>query len=182
MLANSLSKDNGKSRFYLNSFKLPLKKIDLEDECATEIDPKCESKAYKSEAQVPTPLIFGVHPFDYVGPIGGFKGYGWTTKGNERLLKKRLYVGKEARYAYVDGYIYIFNKEIDEIEVSGVFPDPRLLKPFQACEGEKSCWTEEQEAFIEDQWAEIVLSDITQINLRLALPNDKVQIKEDQNV
>jgi hypothetical protein len=182
-LANSLSKDPSKDRFYLQKFKLPLTKIDLEDECleTEDIDPKCESKAYISTDSVPIPIRYGVHPFNYVGPVGGFKGYGWTTLGTEPWMKKRDMVGGNPRYTYTSNKIYIFNKEISEIAVEGVFPDPRLLKEFQSCDG-TVCWSEEQEAFIEDEIAELILTDIEQNNLRLAVPNPPIQVKTDENV
>lgn len=183
ILANTLSKDTGKARFYLQKFKVKLKKIDLTDECSEKIDPKCSEKAFRSIEKIPHPIVFGAHPFEYVGSIGGYKAYGFTTFGNEQFLQHRPLVGKNARYTYVSEYLYIFNRDSEEVQIEGVFPDPRKLKRFQSCgDSGKVCWAEEQEGFIEAELAELVIKDTMQNELRLNLPNEAIQVKTDQNV
>jgi hypothetical protein len=183
-LANTLSKDPGKARFYLQKFKISLKKIDLTDECASseEVAACCDEKAFRTEEKIPMPLQFGVHPFEYVGAPGGFKGYGWTTFGNEPYMKLRKPVGKNPRYAYSSDFIYIFNKDDEEIQVEGVFPDPRLLAKFKGCNGQTVCWSEEKDAFLEEQIAELIIKDIMAVELRIQFPNEPIQVKEDKNV
>jgi hypothetical protein len=183
-LANTLSKDPGKARFYLQKFRVKMRKIDITDECTPEdeVDACCGERAFRTVEQVPVPLQFGVHPFEYVGPVGGFKGYNWTTIGNEHFLKHRKLVGSNARYAYTSNHIYLFNREDAELQVEGVFPDPRLLVKFQKCGENKPCWDEEQDAFLEEQIAELIVKDILVTELRIAQPNEPIQLKEDKNV
>jgi hypothetical protein len=181
-IANSLEKNPSKAKFYLQKFKVRLEKVDITDECEEEAAPACSDKAYKSIEKIPVPIQFGVHPFEYVGPIGGFQGFGWTTFGNEYWMKKRKHVGKKPRYAYTSERIYVFNTDLEEIQVEGIFDDPRLLRPFQACDGSKSCWNDEQVLFLEAQYAEVIIRDILANELRIALPNEPIKIKEDKNV
>jgi hypothetical protein len=181
-LANTLSKDPAKARFYLNKFKIQLKVVDLTDECAEEVDPCCSDKALRSIEKVPQPIRYGVHPFDYVGPVGGFKGYGWTTLGNEHWNKHRKMVGKNARYAYTSDYIYLLNEDKEYIQIEGVFADPRALVSFQSCTGTTVCWSETQEASIEEEIAELVIKDILSVELRSFVQGEPIQVKEDKNV
>lgn len=180
ILANSLGKNPALDKLYLSYFHVDLKKVDATDECSDE-EIACADKVYKSVVPVPEPLKYGVHPFNYVGAPGGAKAYGWTTFGNEPYYQLDPFTGKFARHTYIDSYIYVFNKEIDEIRVEGVFGDPRKLAAFKSCNGAKPCWTDEQETAIDERLAELIIKDITG-ELRFNIPDEPVQIKVDKDV
>lgn len=183
IIANSLSKISSIDKYYLNAFHAPLKKVDITDECSTELeDLDCADEAYRTVDLVPEPIRYSGNLFTYVGAPGGAKAYGWTTFGNEPFMKASKLTGKNARWNYVNGYIYIFNKEIDKIRVEGVFGDPRELKKFQSCDGTKPCFSEESEMFVDEQNAKLIINEILGTHLRLLPQNEKILIKEDKNV
>jgi hypothetical protein len=184
-LENSLNKDNGLDKIYTNSFIVPLKRVNPANECEEDPDP-CDS-ILRTVDKVPTPIRYGVHPFNFVGPAYGGKPYGWTTFANEPRLKALPLTGKDARHTYRNQYVYIFNEEnVEEVLIEGVFPDQRLIAKFFACPDEdgnkKVCWKNEQDFFVEESIAELIIKDILQNELRIISRNEPTEVKPDKNV
>lgn len=179
-IANSLQKSPAQDSYFLNFFNVSLVEVSSSDEC--DDDPECCDKILRSATKIPVPLRYGVHPFNYVGSPGGAKAYGWTTFGMEAALKAKPLTGTNPRYTYANQYVYVFNKKIDTIRIEGVFPDPRLLAPFMACDDSKPCFKETDETFVDEQTAELIIDDILMKELRLLPANEKTQVKTDHNV
>ncbi len=182
IIANSLSKNPSLDKNYMQGFKVAVKLIDITDECSIE-DPECIDKAWITTVEIPQPIRYGVNPFAYVGSIGGSKGFGWTTFGNESFLKRKILTGKNPRYTWRNNRIVIFNKDLTEagLGVEGVFGDPREVSKFKACDGKKSCYSDEQEFPIDEQNVELIIRDLMTNELRLNVVNEKNVIREDHN-
>jgi hypothetical protein len=177
--ANSLSKTPSLASHYIQRFHVPLKKVDSTDECNEEAIDKCEM-VYRSVLSIPEPIRFTSNPFPYVGSPDGGHAFGWTTFGTEPKRRVKKLTGKFPRHTYANNYLYIFNIEIDEIAVEGVFSDPRSVSKFK-CNG-TPCYSDEQEFPIDEQTLKLVYDEIITKHLRLVIPNEKIQIKEDKNV
>lgn len=185
-LKNSLEKNSNIDRLYLNSFLVPVARVNPADPCEENPD-ECDS-LLRSTDLVPKPIRYAVHPFNYVGAPDGSIPFGWTTFGTEPKLKLLKPSGKKARHTYIDQYIWLFNENnLEYVRVEGVFPDPRLIAKFKACSSDsatapKSCWNEEQDFFVEEDIAELIIKDTLANELRLIARNEPVTIKEDKNV
>lgn len=177
--ADTLAKNPSADKYYLQKFNVPVIAVDSTDECNAEIA-KCD-KVFKSVDQVPSPLRYTSNPFSYVGAPGGNYGFGWTTFGTEPKRRFKKLTGSFPRHTYINGYIYIFNKEIDEVGVEGVFSDPRVVANFKCGDG-TPCFSETSEFPIEEQILKLVYDEILTRHLRISLPNEKILIKEDKNV
>lgn len=181
-IANSLSKNPSLDKFYLQAFEVAIVSLDMVDECADSIADCCD-KAFKTVSTIPLPIRYGTNPFNYVGSPGGNKGYSYTTIGNLAVLSTSKLTGRNPKYSYVNNFIYVFNKDIDKIRVEGVFSDPRVLSKFKVCGTDKPCYSNEQDFPIDEQSLEMIIKDIMANELRLvAIPNEKIELKEDINV
>ena len=183
-IGRSLAKNPSQDKYYLRSFHLNLEKVDTTDECNEDLeDLDCCDKAFRSVEEVPNPLKYGANLFSYVGGLGGAEPYSWTTFGNERYMKHKPLTGKKARYTYINKRIYVFNKDIETIRVEMVASDPRALAKFACCDDcNTPCYDVEKDFFIDEQIAAIIIQDILANELRIAVPNEKIEIKEDKNV
>lgn len=177
--ADTLSKNPSQDKYYLQRFNVPLKAVDASDECNANIA-KCD-KVFRSIDKVPTPLRYTTNPFSYVGATDGSQSYGWTTFGTEPKRRAKKLTGSFPRHTYINGYIYIFNKELDEVGVEGVFSDPRSVSNFKCGDG-TPCYSEETEFPVDEQILKMVYDEILIKHLRLISNNEKILIKEDKNV
>jgi len=176
--ADTLGKTPSLDKYYLQRFNVPLQAVDKSDECNADIA-KCD-KVFRSIEKVPSPLRYTTNPFSYVGAPDGSHGFGWTTFGTEPKRQLKKLTGQFPRHTYINEYIYIFNKDIDEIGVEGVFSDPRAVAKFKC--GGKPCYSDESEFPIDEQLLKLVYDEIITKHLRLIIPNEKILIKEDKNV
>lgn len=180
-LRNSLEKRPADKRFYLQSFHVKLKKVDRTDECSDEIPKGCDI-VFKSEQEIPSPLRLGVHPFEYVGAVGGNDPFGWTTFGTVNYTKHHPYGAKNGKYTYINDYLYVFNKNLPEIRVEGIFDDPRLLAAFNKCGSDKPCYSDQDKFPVDNATLELIIKDILSNELRLLPKEEDVEIKVDKNV
>lgn len=182
-LGNTLSKQPGLDRHYLQSFKVPMIKVDKDDEWCP-IDPEeeeCCNILYRSQLPIPEPIRYGVHPFNYVGSVGGSKAYRYTTFGNEPFLQADKQLKDFPAYTFLNNYLYIFNIKTDYIRVEGVLADPRGAAPFQVCEGNQSCYSDEQEFPIDERLMGLIITDITK-ELGFNAPDEPTIVKVDKSV
>lgn len=79
-------------------------------------------------------------PFDRVGNINLTKNYGYITTAEIQFYKWNRFTGGNTKYAFINGYIYIFNNlKLEKISVTGVFYDPTTIQKYcSSQEGEDS--------------------------------------------
>lgn len=179
-IANRIEKKKFTRLGYTQSFLVPIVEVNRE-ECQELPECLCEA-AFKTTKKIPLPITDGTTLFDYVGAPGGFKSFGWTTFGNEILLRNSPITGKFPRYAYVNQYIYAFNAPNDEnLRIEGVFGDPRLLSEF-TCDGSTPCYTSSSDFPVDEQMLQLIIKGISTEILKIEEREpaiDKIDIKTD---
>lgn len=111
---------------------IPTKVVDAAECCSVEID--CE--VIRTTNKVPSSIrVKGLDTsFTYVGAIDGKHPYSAIQPEELPFLLADRFTKKQAFYAYVNGYIYIFNKPSKNIKVRGIFNDPEEVYKLNDCD------------------------------------------------
>ena len=114
---------NGVSRQNIQSFTMPLIKVDAADTDVVEVG--CKIKRTKD--RVPTPVRLKGGSFRYVGSPNR-KNKEWTETDQTELIYtgQNTYTNNVIRYNYINGYIYVytFGCKVKYVTVEAAFEDP----------------------------------------------------------
>jgi hypothetical protein len=160
MISNPFQK-----RFFLKDFDVPLVTVP-KSECPIEVD--CEVR--RSKTTIPTPTRTNETLFEFVGSVDKMISFGYATPEQFNVYNKyNKYTGGNWKYFYINQYLYVYgDKEIEDVNVRGLYPDPRDLKGFQ-CSG-TPCYTDDMQYDVPDDLINAMISDTLRIELRNQFP------------
>lgn len=162
--------------FIQNLGKVPLIQADKNECC--DVD-EC---LLRTEIQIPKPLeTYGALNLTFVGNTNG-RPYGKENHNSAYWSHSAKYSGKEPRWYYQNGYLYILNPPsmmLDCINIQGVFEDPMVAMKFRTCDCPNSepCIDEDSLDFeypMPAHMVDLIVKLVAETELRLmtALPTD----------
>lgn len=91
----------------------------------------------RTDSIIPKPVrVKGGTNYTYVGAVNRMTAFGHIQPEEFKYLKQYTKFGKSyPRYSYINGYIYLFNTEANNILIRGVFADPFELANLKDCDG-----------------------------------------------
>ncbi len=185
-ITNKVQKNPTLGNYYVQSAIVDLKEVG-KDECEGLAECNCENVLVTVDEdgnpkKIPRPIVFGTHPFNYVGSPTGVQPFGWTTFGTEKYLAASPITGKKQRHTYLNEYIYVFNdRNLDKLRFEGIYADPRVLGGFKCNDGSKPCYSESLDFPIDDELIEPIINQIVNSILNRNV-EEKQEIKVGQNV
>lgn len=164
-------------RYFIKDFGVDLVEVD-KAECPVSTD------CYVKKTRLPIPLpIRGEQLFDFVGSADKSQAYGYATPSQfSTYVKYNPHTNQRPKYYYSNGYIYIMSKSGNEqnINITGIFPDPRQLHDFQ-CNG-TDCYSDDDQYDIPYDLINDMIRDTLQTELRNVFPQNMKQPKEESNL
>lgn len=158
-----LDKHPEQRKYFLKSFTAP-----LQDASKAECPITTTCKVKRTVLSIPRPVRTDLTLFDYVGDAEKDDSYRLVTPDQLKYIAKSRYTGKKAVYYYENGYIYIYNDTlIEDINVRGVFSDPRELSPFKCAN--QPCYTDDDQYDIPEDIINTIIQDTIKNELRLVL-------------
>jgi hypothetical protein len=133
--AKLLKQDQDKGRFEIQSYVQNLGVVPLttadKNEC-------CEGECIlRTELKIPKPLeTYKGLNITFVGTANG-KPFDKQTHNSVLWNKSAKYTGKEPKWYFQNGYIYLLNpptKMMSEINIQGIFEDPLEAQQFRTCD------------------------------------------------
>lgn len=164
-------------RYFYKDFNVALQQAD-KAECPVDTD--CIVK--RSKLKVPLPIrSSGGDIFDYVGSSDKTQPYGYATPAQVAQYRKyNKYTSRVSKYYYSNGYLYIYvDKDVENINVTGVYPDPRQLTAFVCNDG--NCYSDDSQYEIPYDLINDMIRDTLQVELRNVFPqNLKTELEDTQ--
>ena len=174
VIHNSLKTNPSKRKFMQQSFTLELEEVP-KVECPVEYG--C---ILRTKCKIPNTIITGNTIFDYIGTATMDNPFSYTKDEFEMYMSASPYTGKRIRYAFRDGYIYIYNsKKIKYIGVRGIWEDPAALAEC-SCDG-RPCYSDDDEYPLTGELLQEVIKAILATELKAYLPEEDVDVKVNQD-
>lgn len=175
-LQKILDKYPGQRRYFYKDIVAELERVDAA-ECPIEVD----CLVLRTVEKIPLPLRSGYALFDYVGDPDKTDGYAYTETQQVPVIVKHgsRWTPNRPKYFYTNGYIYILNeKELDYINIRGIWPDQRQLSPFK-CD-DVPCYTDDDQWEIPDDIINTMVQDVLKNELRLLTAPEAGEVKVDE--
>lgn len=130
-----------------------------------------ECEIYRTKFPIPYPVRTTELLYDFVGSATEGEPYGYATPEQAALYAKyNTYTSRSLKYFYSNGYVYILNsEEVANINIRGIFDDPRQLKPFK-CAGQP-CYTDDDQYDIPADLINSMIRDALTVELRNQFPS-----------
>ncbi len=162
--------------FIQNLGRVPLVQADKNECC--DID----ACVLRTANKLPRPLeTFDSLNITFVGNIGG-RPYDKENHNSIYWTGAAKYSGKEPRWYYENGYIYIVNPPsllLDEINIRGIFEEPMVAEKFRTCDcsNETPCLDEDSLDFeysMPLHYVDLIVKMVaeTEMKILVALPTD----------
>lgn len=166
---------NGLSYEFIQTTTIDLIKVDKADNCLIGVD--CE--VLRSKTKIPKPVrLKSDVPFKYVGEVGGGSSYPYCEIEELRYTKSNKYTSKFIRYAYMNGYLYVFNNtKLKFLTLQGIFSYPELVN---TCTSDSSpvCYNDDMEFPIAADMLRVIIDGL--VNEELKTPVDKIDVPIEQ--
>lgn len=177
LLTQEMSKRNTISPSVIQRIKcLPIEVVGLDDCCELPEDSECT--AYRTTQKIPSTLTRGQKPtIISVESVDGLRTFSRINSFRRKYSKYNKWSKQREVYWISDGYIYLLSQNplIENISVSGVWPDPLVIETLTSCSGEP-CFTWDDEYPVDNDMIPIIINLIwkEKMNIALNVPADNV--------
>lgn len=163
---------NGMSDEFLQRIYIPLIKVDKADACNFDLD--CV-KVLRTAVEIPKPIrVKNDVLFKFVGTADG-KPFTYTEYEEVPYTCYNKYTSKSLRYAYINGFIYVFNNTLlKQLAIQTPFVDPYQANSL--CEG---CFTDDSEFPCPEDMIQQIVQGIITGELRVIPVDEEVDIQSD---
>jgi hypothetical protein len=157
---------------------VPLKKVDIVDDCAIEMG--CD--VLRSVNKIPQPVRNkGAKSFPFVGSVNGTVRFEQVSLENVRLKIASKYRQNRIYYDYRNEYLYVYNNlKLEFVGIKGVFADLDALREYQCNDG--ACYTDYDTFPLPIDMIQRIITGLLTNELRIVSRDDKeVDIDVEQN-
>lgn len=163
-------------RFYLRYITDDLIEVD-KAECPA---PSTNCTVLRTSNKIPVPVRSSYELFSYVGDTDKTDGYSYIEP--HQLLWIVNYASKytkdRPKYAYFNGYVYIFNEDyLNNITIGAVWADPKELNTFK-CD-DQPCYSDDDRFEIPDDIVNTMIQDVLKNELKFMLGLDETEVTID---
>lgn len=149
-----------------------------------------EACILRTELKVPKPLeTYDGLNLSFVGEYGG-RPFDKENHNSMYWAQAAKYTGKEPKWYYQNGYIYLVNppsRMIDHVNIQGIFEDPMVAEKFRTCDcpNNSPCLDEDTLDFEYNMplhYVDLIVKMVAETELRIltSLPSDITNDGQDQ--
>ena len=111
-------------------------------------DVELECDVYKTELPLPKTVRFNFsEAITYVGSVSGLDTIAFVNSNTVKWLQYDKYTKTKMKAFMIDEHMYIYNAEgLENINIRGVFENPRDVSRFGDCAGAGDCYTGDETA------------------------------------
>lgn len=168
LIKQEIDKGNYHDLFY-HTIVLPLKNVDLIDNCSVTLD----CPILRTTDKVPAPVRFrGVKSFAFVGSTTGKIKFEYSNLDMLDIKLEGKYRSKAIFYEYRNDYIYVFNNlKLKNIAIRGVFADLEKLKQYQC--NDDVCYTDDMPYPLPEDMIALLVNGLLSNEFRIMGKEDK---------
>jgi hypothetical protein len=169
IVKNSLKKHPKNRKYMQQSFVAELEEVP-KVECPVQYG--C---AVRTKCKIPKTIAIDGMLFDYLGVATMDKAFSYVQDEFEQFMSASPYTGKNVRYAFRDGYVYIYNApKLKYIGVRGIFENPTKILD---CSCNDDCYSDDDEYPLSEDLLQEVIKSILSTELRSYMPEEDVEVK-----
>lgn len=163
---------NGLSDEFLQRIYVNLVKVDKADAC--NFQDGCQ--VLRTKVPIPKPLrLKNDVVFKFVGSENG-KAFTYTEYEEVPFTCYNKYTSKVLRYAYINGYIYVFNNlKLKKLAIQSIFADPSEIST--VCD---ECYSDDKPYPIGEDMIQAIIQGILTGEFRLKPTDEEVTIEEEK--
>jgi hypothetical protein len=168
---------NGLSPHYLPRYTTKLMLVDSADTCV--LTTGC--KILRTVDKIPVPIRLNQDfDFKYVGEPGHTQGYTYTELEERFFTQFNKFTSRTTRYAYVNGYIYVF-PGVRRKYLTLQYAPESLNQMSETCANSMNCFTDDDDCFLPMDMITGILRGIREDTLKMVKADTEIEVNNKDN-